>query len=425
MANSPPDIRFADRRAAGAQCRHCNNEVRQGESIAVCPRCGGVNHEACWLKHDGCGSYECAPARRVWSTEDQPSLRITADDLAAAPAPPARRGVPFSPALAGYGFDAAPRRTNRLAIAAFVTALLGIPMFGVVTGLVATVLGSVALGGIQQTRQKGIWLALTGIFLGLFDVVGWIVFLSLALSSPRTNLAITDFDPDPTALENMPPPINRAMRANVLVETQFGWGRSGIGSGVILRIADGHAIIVTNRHVVDPDFSAAAPARASERKEAGRLHVKLLGQLAMPGEVLWIAPDGIDLALVSVAAHTADATAAVWQEKPRLAVGDEVFSIGNPQHLDWSAARGVISQFRVQTCGARKVRVIQTDAAINPGNSGGGLYDKQGRLIAINTWTNDKRASEGISFSITFETLLKLDPPPLRALAASKRKEGP
>ena len=298
-------------------------------------------------------------------------------------------------------------------------------MFGVVTGLVATVLGSVAIGGIQQTRQKGMWLALTGIFLGLFDVVGWIVFLSLALSSPRTNLAISDFDPDPTALENMPPPINRAMRANVLVETQVGWGRSGIGSGVILRIADGRAIIVTNRHVVDPDFSAAAPARASEPKEAGRLQVKLLGQLAMPGEVLWIAPDGIDLALVGVAAHTAEATAAVWQEKPRLAVGDEVFSIGNPQHLDWSAARGVISQFRVQTCGDRKVRVIQTDAAINPGNSGGGLYDKQGRLIAINTWTNDKRASEGISFSITFETLLKLDPPPLRAPAGSKRKEGP
>jgi S1-C subfamily serine protease len=102
-----------------------------------------------------------------------------------------------------------------------------------------------------------------------------------------------------------------------------------------------------------------------------------------------------------------------------------VFSIGNPQHLDWSAARGVISQFRVQTCGDRKVRVIQTDTAINPGNSGGGLYDKQGRLIAVNTWTNDKRASEGISFSITFQTLLKLDPPPLRSSADSKRKERP
>ncbi len=355
-------------------------------------------------------------------------MRITTADLAAAPLPPPRRGIPFATVVDAYPFAAAPRRTNGWAIASLVTAVAGIPMFGIITGLVATVLGSIAIGGIQQTRQKGMWLALTGIFLGLFDVIGWIVFLSIALSSlnsPRPNLALSDFDPDPAALENLPPAINRAMRANVLVETRFGWGRSGIGSGVILRIAGGRAIIVTNRHVVDPDFTATAPARASAPQDAGKLRVKLLGQLAMPGEVLWIAPDGIDLALVGVAAHTADATAAVWQAKPRLAVGDEVFSIGNPQHLDWSAARGVISQFRVQTCGSRKVRVIQTDTAINPGNSGGGLYDKQGRLVAINTWTNDKRASEGISFSIAFETLLKLDPPPLRAAGEPKRKERP
>jgi len=180
-------------------------------------------------------------------------------------------------------------------------------------------------------------LALTGIFLGLFDVVGWIVFLSLALSSPKRIWRSPISIPDPTALENMPPPINRAMRANVLVETHAGWGRSGIGSGVILRITAGRAIIVTNRHVVDPDFTATAPARASEPKDIGHLRVKLLGQLAMPGEVLWIAPDGIDLALVGVAAHTAEATAAVWQEKPRLRLETRFFrsairsiSIGRP-----------------------------------------------------------------------------------------------
>ena len=84
-----------------------------------------------------------------------------------------------------------------------------------------------------------------------------------------------------------------------------------------------------------------------------------------------------------------------------------------------------MSQFRTQTCGPRKVRVIQTDAAINPGNSGGGLYDKQGMLIGLNTWTNDKRFSEGLSFAIAFQTLLDLDPPPLKEPAKLKGESSP
>ena len=74
------------------------------------------------------------------------------------------------------------------------------------------------------------------------------------------------------------------------------------------------------------------------------------------------------------------------------------------------------------------MRVIQTDAAINPGNSGGGLYSKQGMLIGLNTWTNDKRFSEGLSFAITFQTLLDLDPPPLKEPATQgegKRGQSP
>jgi len=121
----------------GRQCRHCSNKVRFGESVAVCPRCGGVNHEACWLKHDGCGSYECAPLRRVWSTDDQPTMRITAGDLAAAPLPPPRRGIPFATVVDAYPLAPSPRRTSGLAIASFVTAVAGIPLFGVVTGVVA------------------------------------------------------------------------------------------------------------------------------------------------------------------------------------------------------------------------------------------------------------------------------------------------
>jgi hypothetical protein len=422
-SQSPPFP--ASSRQSGAQCRHCNAEIRLGDSIIVCQRCGAVHHETCWQQGGGCGSYDCAPVRRDLRADAEPALRISDGDLAAAtPLAAARRGPYVAATLADFVHDSGPRRFNRLAIAAFLTALAGIPLFGLLTGLVATVLGSIALGAIRQTRQRGIVLALTSVFLGIGDVVGWLIFLTLVFAHPGTGLHLSEFDPDPAALENLPPHINRELRANVLIETQHGWMGAGIGSGVVLRIRDGKALIVTNRHVVDPDFTARAPAKASARSSAGRLRVKLLGQLPQPGEVLWVAPDEIDLALLSVPIHAKDAQAATWQKKSRLAVGDEVFSIGNPQHLDWSHTRGVVSQFRTQTCGTRKVRIIQTDAAINPGNSGGGLYDKQGNLVGINTWTNDKRFSEGISFAVVFQTLLDLDPPPLKEPAKQRAEKG-
>ena len=83
-----------------------------------------------------------------------------------------------------------------------------------------------------------------------------------------------------------------------------------------------------------------------------------------------------------------------------MKVGESVFAIGNPHRLGWTHTQGVISQLRTQDFDLHRVRVIQTQAAINPGNSGGGLYDHEGYLLGINTWTADKSVSEGIGFAI-------------------------
>ena len=55
--------------------------------------------------------------------------------------------------------------------------------------------------------------------------------------------------------------------------------------------------------------------------------------------------------------------------------------------------------------------VIQTTAPINAGNSGGGLYDSDGALIGINTWTEDKQTSEGLGFAISADYIFKNVPP--------------
>ena len=306
-----------------------------------------------------------------------------------------------------------PREWNGVAIAALVVAVAGIPLFGLVTGVVAVILGCIALARKSRSSQRGAGLAIGGIVLGVGDVAGWILGLTLYLAPHADPVDLAEFEPDLETLENLPPAIQRAMKANVLIEGRSGWRRLGaqtIGSGVILRIDDGKAYVVTNRHVVDPDFVDNSPASVGAIANSSNLHVKLVGQAPQPSTVEWLAPGGIDLAVISVRIVSADVQPAAWVADSRLQIGDEVFAIGNPHGLGWTHTSGAVSQFRQQTMRGRAVRVIQTNAAINPGNSGGGLYDVAGNLVGITTWTKDKRFAEGLSFAISFETLLNLAP---------------
>ena len=68
-------------------------------------------------------------------------------------------------------------RPVRTGIAAFVTALAGIPFFGPITGLAAVVMGSLAIGTMKTHGQRGLTLAVGGIVLGLIDVLVWVVVL--------------------------------------------------------------------------------------------------------------------------------------------------------------------------------------------------------------------------------------------------------
>jgi S1-C subfamily serine protease len=312
-------------------------------------------------------------------------------------------------------------RLSRVGVASFVCALAGIPLFGVITGLVAIVLATIALGAIRTNRARGLTFALAGLFLGIGDVAGWLVFLSVMLSRKGGELKLSELPPDMSVIQELDPPLQRAMRANVMLERGGGLASLGalaVGSGVILQIDAGEALIVTNRHVVDDDFPSSRDdaSDAGRLSRLGRLSVRMIGQPESEGKVVWLAPGQIDLALVRAQCRsTSQAMDASWQKGRPMKVGESVFAIGNPHRLGWTHTQGVISQLRIQEFDSTKVRIIQTQAAINPGNSGGGLYDHEGYLLGINTWTADKRVSEGIGFAITLDTLIDLAPTDLRA----------
>jgi hypothetical protein len=83
-----------------------------------------------------------------------------------------------------------------------------------------------------------------------------------------------------------------------------------------------------------------------------------------------------------------------------LNVGDKIYTIGSPFGLDQTLSDGLISSFRVDN----GVRYIQTTAPISPGSSGGGLFDKNGKLVGITTFTMIK--GQNLNFAVPIEEVL-------------------
>ena len=118
---------------------------------------------------------------------------------------------------------------NGLAIASFIVALAGIPLFGLVTGMVAVVLAVIALGSIRVTAQRGLGLALAGLLLGMADVVGWIALILMMLPwfgrGVPQELNFSELPPDLSIIQELAPALQRAMRANVLIERRIRPGK--------------------------------------------------------------------------------------------------------------------------------------------------------------------------------------------------------
>ncbi len=164
--------------------------------------------------------------------------------------------------------------------------------------------------------------------------------------------------------------------------------QEGQGSGFILDRA-GH--VLTNFHVIDGANRGIQVALSNKKTYSA----KVIYQDRMH-----------DLAVLQISAP--DLTPVTLANSTNLAVGQEVYAIGNPFGLNGTMTRGIISSIRsIKTAeGAPIEDAIQTDAAINPGNSGGPLLNSHGEVIGINTMiaSNGAEQSSGIGFAIPINT---------------------
>ena len=164
---------------------------------------------------------------------------------------------------------------------------------------------------------------------------------------------------------------------------------AGAGSGVIIH-ADG--IVVTNNHVIAGVSNIYVRLTNGNTYEAYLRGTDEENDIAIlkitPKETLTVARLGCSSA---------------------LALGEDVFAIGNPLgELGGTVTEGIISSLEreVEMSDGTVMTLLQTSAAINSGNSGGGLFNMAGELIGVVNAKYSATGVEGLGFAIPVDSAI-------------------
>jgi len=151
-------------------------------------------------------------------------------------------------------------------------------------------------------------------------------------------------------------------------------------------------LIATNKHVLDCGGRGTVSMAGSRR--------------TFPITSSWSDPQH-DLALVRVAG--ANSKPLVLSARGWPAVGDDIYVAGNPEGLEGTFSRGIVSGLR------RNEGLIQFDAPISPGSSGGPVVDRRGQVIGVAVAS--VRQGQNLNFAVPAQYL--------RALLERARRSSP
>ncbi len=154
-----------------------------------------------------------------------------------------------------------------------------------------------------------------------------------------------------------------------------------LGSGFII---DPDGYVVTNNHVID---------RAEE------ITITVNGGDHYPAKIIGRDPK-TDLAVLKIDADR-PLPYVEFGDSDTAQVGDWVIAVGNPFGLGGSVSAGIISARGRDIQSGPFDDYLQIDAPINRGNSGGPLFDRDGKVIGINTAIfSPSGGNVGIGFAI-------------------------
>lgn len=138
---------------------------------------------------------------------------------------------------------------------------------------------------------------------------------------------------------------------------------TSLGSGFFVK----EDVVATNLHVIEGAASG---------------YVKIVGKKLKYDIAGFVAIDRYrDIVLLKV--QEAKAPTLVLADSNDVAVGDEIYAVGNPQGLEGTFSKGIVS-------GIRKVgkdSLLQITAPISPGSSGGPVLNTVGNVIGVSIAT--------------------------------------
>ncbi len=154
---------------------------------------------------------------------------------------------------------------------------------------------------------------------------------------------------------------------SVVVVTVTMGGQRGQGSGIVI----GREQIVTNKHVIDG-------ATAIEVTQGRRTFTAGLASFDAAHDLAILRVPGLEQPRVT------------QRPSSLVQMGERVYAIGAPRGRELSLLDGLIAARRVDkgSSGTEMgAAMLQITTPISPGSSGGGLFDAQGRLVGITTFS--------------------------------------
>lgn len=155
-----------------------------------------------------------------------------------------------------------------------------------------------------------------------------------------------------------------------------------LGSGFLVK--DG--VVATNLHVVAGSVKGYAKFIGQKKK------YDILGYVAID--------EKSDMVLLKI--KDANAPVLSLGDSSKVAIGDEIFVIGNPQGLEGTFSKGIVSAIR--TIGQDSV--LQITAPISPGSSGGPVLNEEGKIIGVAVATF--KGGQNLNFAIPVSYLSRL-----------------